>query len=100
MSEIDPDDVAREAAAPRPPTMGVEIANAIVVNAPLTKAQVECALEHYAQLEAMLRVSGPRFANHRRDAAEYHNKALARLREIELAEDQRAGDDGRRRLEA
>ena len=69
---------------PRAPmVMGTDIANAIVTRAPLTLAQLHCALDHYAELEAMLRRSGPRFTNCRRDAADMHNKTLELLREAE-----------------
>ena len=79
--------------------MGVDIANALVTNAPLTQAQVECALRHYGALEALLRISGPRFTNHRRDAAEYHNKALDRLRAIEATPIEREPADRRMPIE-
>lgn len=75
------------AAAPAPPeTMNTSIANALVTRAPLTAAQIQCAIDHYAALEALLRISGPRFANHRRDAASFHNIAADALAEIEARE--------------
>ena len=69
-----------------PVSMTTAIANALLTHGPLDKVQVEVALQHYELVESLLRISGPRFSNHRRDAAEYHNMALARFREIEAAE--------------
>jgi hypothetical protein len=63
--------------------MDVSVANSIITRAPLTAEQLQCALDHYAALEAMLRKSGPRFTNSRRDAADMHNRALVLLRELE-----------------
>lgn len=79
-AEVQP---AGEPPVKQPPVMGVEISNAIVTRAPLTIEQLVCAIDHYAALEAMLRRSGPRFTNARRDAADMHNRTLALLREAE-----------------
>ena len=94
----DTDEQERIAAAPKSVTMGVDIANGLVVKSPLSLEQVKVALDHYERLEAMLRVSGPRVSNHRRDAAQYFNMALERLRELENTPIAR--EDSRQPLEA
>lgn len=80
---VDSDEEARKQAVPKPVTMSTEIANFLVVRGPLSREQIEVALNHYEKVEALLRISGPRFVNARRDTAEFYNKALERLRELE-----------------
>ena len=63
--------------------MDTAISNAIVTNAPLSMEQMRCAMDHYEYLEAMLRRSGPRFVNARRDAADMFNKTLVLFRAAE-----------------
>lgn len=75
--------VKPEPQAPKPFEMSTQIANAIWTDAPLTREQLLGAMDHYAALEALLRVSGPSFSNHRRDAARFHNLALNLLNRMD-----------------
>ena len=74
--------VATEAAAaPMPPGMTIQTANALVTHAPISEEQLRAAMAHFKALAALTGVSGPRFANANRDAVNLHNVCVARLRE-------------------
>lgn len=61
--------------------MAPQTANALITGAPCNDEQLHAARLHFRSIETMLAISGPRFANARRDAAGLHNKAVQRLRE-------------------
>ena len=63
------------------PAMSVQTANALVTGAPCAEEQLRAAMRHYATVENLLSISGPRFANARNEAARWHNTAVQRLRE-------------------
>lgn len=69
------------AAAPMPPSMSIQTANALVTHAPISEEQLRAAMVHFKALAALTAVSGPRFANANRDAVALHNTCVARLRE-------------------
>ena len=73
-----------KAKAPVAPTMNVQTANALITGAPVTEEMLRLAMKHFAALETLLSISGPRFGNARSEAANMHNKAVARLRENEI----------------
>lgn len=83
-----------ENAATTPPNartaMVVQTANALITGAPISDEQIAAAREHFAGLEAVLSVSGPRFANARAEAANLHNVAVKRAREMAHERRQRA----------
>jgi hypothetical protein len=62
--------------------ISAETANALVTEAPLTNAELDLLRTHFAALFKILEVSGPRFSNARRDAANMHDRAVRRLRGI------------------
>jgi hypothetical protein len=59
--------------------MGAELANALLVEAPMTLAELHTARMHYQHLADILRTSGPRFGNALRDAVTFHNIAARRI---------------------
>lgn len=65
---------------PRP--IGAELCNALITEAPLTTDELQRLRFHFAALEQMAVISGPRFSNARRDAIDMHNRAVRRLRGI------------------
>lgn len=62
--------------------VGAEISNALITEAPLTTEELQALRTHFATLAATLEVSGPRFANPRRDAIDMHNRAVRRLKGV------------------
>lgn len=68
------------------PGMTVQMANALITKAPLSDASLHIARKHFRQLEAMLRISGPRMANARGLSADLHNAAVQRLKESAAAQ--------------
>lgn len=62
--------------------VGAEMCNCLVTEAPLSRAECDHLRKHFAELERMLVVSGPRFSNARQDAVVFHNKAVRRLKGI------------------
>lgn len=73
---------------PRP--IGAETCNALITSAPLTNEELNNLRVHFAALEAMLVMSGPRFSNARRDAIDMHNRAVRIIKGMREAERQRA----------
>lgn len=63
------------------PVMQIQTANALITGAPIAVDQLHAAKAHFETLATLLSRSGPRFANPQRDAANMHNKAVARIRE-------------------
>lgn len=84
---------AEMAPAPTAPTMSVHLANALVTAAPMSEAELRCVISHCIALEAMLRVSGPRFAIMRGQVVTMHNDAVRRLRGERAAARRRAIED-------
>jgi hypothetical protein len=79
-------DVAIKApvAPPRPMVrpVGADTCNALITEAPLTNEELDLLRIHFAALEQMMVISGPRFSNARRDAVDLHNRAVLRMRGI------------------
>jgi hypothetical protein len=79
-------DVAIKApvAPPRPMVrpVGADTCNALITEAPLTNEELDLLRVHFAGLERMMVISGPRFSNARRDAVDMHNRAVKRMRGI------------------
>lgn len=82
--------------------MSAAIANALVVNSPLSLEQLDAAFRHFEAVVLLLQHSGPRFVEAREEAKRLGNVALARLRaQRERAEQLRriqADDDGLREI--
>jgi hypothetical protein len=78
--------------------MSTMIANALIVDSPLSAAQLELAYHHFVDLAERLQFSGPRFSQAREEARDLGNKALARIRSdrdrAEQQQRQRERDDG------
>src|SRR5580658_6322192 len=68
-------------AEPYGPTepMNVRLANALVTQAPMTRAQLETVRAHFKLLAHMCIQSGPGFSPMRREAVNMHNKAVDRI---------------------
>lgn len=64
-----------------PTPMAPQTSNALITGAPCNDEQLHAARRHFLAVETLLSISGPRFANARRDAAGLHNTAVRRLRE-------------------
>jgi hypothetical protein len=69
---------------PRPVVrpVGADTCNALITEAPLTNEELDLLRVHFAALEQMMVISGPRFSNARRDAVDLHNRAVKRMRGI------------------
>jgi len=73
----------------KPVLMDVGIANSLICGLDLTEPQLRVAMEHYRHLEELLRISGPHFANARREAAVKHNIVVQRIKESREAAEAR-----------
>ena len=69
------------AAKPAAPAMNVQTANALVTGAPVTEDMLRLAMAHFAGMEKLLSISGPRFSNARAEAVNMHNIAVRRIKE-------------------
>lgn len=82
--------------------MSAAIANALIVNSPLSIDQLDMAFRHYEALAIMLQYSGPRFVEAREEAKRQGNVALSRMRGLREREEQQrriaADDDGLREI--
>jgi hypothetical protein len=82
--------------------MSVAIANALIVNSPLSLEQLDVAYRQYEAAALQLQHLGPRFVDAREEAKRLGNVALSRLRaQREREEQQRrmqADDDGLREI--
>lgn len=70
--------------------VGADTCNALITDAPLTTVELHTLRLHFAALEAMCVISGPRFGSARRDAVDMHNRAVRRLKGIKDEERRRA----------
>lgn len=62
--------------------MNVRLANALVTEAPMTRAQLDMVLAHFEELARMMLISGPAFSPMRRAAVDMRNKAALRINGI------------------
>ena len=62
--------------------IGAELCNTLITEAPALNKELDALRLHFRDLEAVLRVSGPRFAGARRDAIDMHNRAVRRMKGI------------------
>src|SRR5271157_2412769 len=62
--------------------MNTRLANALVTEAPMSRAQLEMVRAHFAELARMMLISGPAFSPMRRNAIDMHNRAVDRINGI------------------
>ena len=62
--------------------IGAELCNTLITEAPATMAELHALRQHFYGLAGLLQLSGPRFAGARRDAVDFHNRAVRRIRGI------------------
>jgi hypothetical protein len=62
--------------------IGAELCNTLITEAPATIPELHTLRMHFAEVERLLVLSGPRFAGPRRDAIDMHNRAVRRIKGI------------------
>ncbi len=65
-----------------PLAMSASLANALQVESPLHDDELRFAIKWFSDLEAALRISGPRFSLAHREAVNFHNMAVRRLKAL------------------
>lgn len=70
--------------------VGADTCNALITDAPLTQDELHTLRLHFAGLERLCVISGPRFGQARQIAVEFHNRCVRRIRGIKEEAKRRA----------
>lgn len=70
--------------------VGADTCNALITEAPLTQDELHALRVHFAALERLCVISGPRFGPARQVAVEFHNRCVRRIKGLKEEAKRRA----------